>query len=126
MSQIGCVHVGIYPTISHKEYLHILSHSDSRILIVSGKELYYKLLPLFKKTPNLEEIYTIDEVEGAKNWWEIADLGTSTEKELRETLVARSYDVQLDDLLTRLYTFGTTGTTFAIDGVPVFLGSTEA
>jgi len=51
MSQIGCVHVGIYPTISDKEYLHILSHSDSRILIVSNKELYDKLLPVFKKLP---------------------------------------------------------------------------
>lgn len=56
MSQIGCVHVGIYPTISEKEYLHILSHSDSRILIVSDKDLYDKLYPIFKKTSNLEEI----------------------------------------------------------------------
>lgn len=109
MSQIGCVHVGIYPTISDKEYLHILSHSDSRILIVSSKELYEKLLPLYEKTPNLEEIYTIDEVAAAKNWREIADLGISKDKEMRDTLVARRDDVQPDDLLTLLYTSGTTG-----------------
>ncbi len=109
MSQIGCVHVGIYPTISDREYLHILSHSDSRILIVSDKELYNKLLPIFKKTPNLEEIYTIDEVAGVKNWREITDLGTSKGKEFRETLVSRRDDVQPDDLLTILYTSGTTG-----------------
>lgn len=109
MSQIGCVHVGIYPTISDKEYPHILSHSDSRILIVSSEELYEKLLPLYEKTPNLEEIYTIDEVTGAKNWSEITDLGISKDEELRETLVARRDDVKPDDLLTLLYTSGTTG-----------------
>ncbi len=109
MSQIGCVHVGVYPTISDKEYLHILSHSDSRILIVSDEELYNKLYPLFKKTDNLEEIYTFDEVAGAKNWREIADLGISKDKEFRETLVSRRDDVQPDDLLTLLYTSGTTG-----------------
>jgi len=109
MSQIGCVHVGIYPTISDKEYLHILAHSDSKILIVSSKELYDKLLPIFKKTPSLEEIYTFDEVAGAKNWREIPDLGISKANELADTLIARRDDVKPDDLLTLLYTSGTTG-----------------
>ncbi len=109
MSQIGCVHVGIYPTISDKEYLHILSHSDSRILIVSSKELYDKLLPIYEKTPNLEEIYSIDKIEGVKNWQEIADLGKSKDKELRDTLISRRDAVDPSDLLTIFYTSGTTG-----------------
>jgi len=103
------VHVGIYPTISDKEYLHILAHSDSRILIVSNKELYDKLLPIFEKTPSLEEIYTFDEVAGAKNWREIPDLGISKADEFADTLIARRDDVKPDDLLTLLYTSGTTG-----------------
>ncbi len=109
MSQIGCVHVGIYPTISDKEYLHILAHSDSKILIVSSKELYDKLLPIFEKTPSLKEIYTFDEVAGAKNWREILDLGISKADEFADTLIARRDDVKPDDLLTLLYTSGTTG-----------------
>ncbi len=109
MSQIGCVHVGIYPTISEREYLHILSHSDSRILIVSDDELYLKLKPLVSKIETLEEIYTIDEVEGAKNWREITKLGVSKDTELRPTLEKRRDDVSPDDLLTLIYTSGTTG-----------------
>lgn len=109
MSQIGCVHVGIYPTISEEEYRHILSHSDSRILIVSSKELYDKLLPVFKETKNLEEIYTIDMVNGAKNWKEICELGKSKKDELKEDLKQRRDDVKPDDVLTLIYTSGTTG-----------------
>ncbi|PLW95717.1 MAG: long-chain fatty acid--CoA ligase [Marinilabiliales bacterium] len=109
MSQIGCVHVGIYPTISETEYLHILSHSDSKIIIVSDAELYEKIKPVFDKTDNLKDIYTIDEVKGANNWKEICELGVSKEKELRPLLEKRRDDVQPDDLLTLIYTSGTTG-----------------
>ena len=109
MSQIGCVQVGIYPTISEREFSHILSHSDARILIVSSKELYEKLYPIYEKTPNLKEIYTIDKVEGVKNWREITDLGTQKINELRETLVTRRDEIVPDDLLTIFYTSGTTG-----------------
>ena len=109
MSQIGCVHVGIYPTISEREYLHILSHSDSKILIVSSEELYLKLKHLVDKIETLEQIYTIDIVEGAKNWREIADLGISKAKELRPLLEKRRDAVSPDDLLTLIYTSGTTG-----------------
>ncbi|PLX14033.1 MAG: long-chain fatty acid--CoA ligase [Marinilabiliales bacterium] len=109
MSQIGCVHVGIYATISEEEYMHILSHSDSRILIVSSEELYLKIKPIFDKIDNLEEIYTIDEVEGATNWKEICDLGVSKEKELRSELIKRRDYVDPQDLLTLIYTSGTTG-----------------
>ena len=109
MSQIGCVHVGIYPTISDKEFLHILSHSDSRILIVSGKEIYDKIYPIYKKTKNLEEIYTIEKVEGVKNYSEILELGESKKDELNNELISRRDEIVPDDLLTIFYTSGTTG-----------------
>ena len=109
MSQIGCVHVSVYPTISKTEYLHILSHSDAKIIIVADAELYKMIKPVFDKTDNLKEIYTIDKVEGVKNWKEICELGASKEKKLKPLLEKRRDDVQPDDLLTLIYTSGTTG-----------------
>lgn len=109
ISQLGCVHVGIYPTISEAEYRHILTHSDARLLIVSDIELYIKLKPLAEKITNIEAIYTFDEIEGAKNWREITDLGASQEKEFRPQLVQQRDGVDPQDLLTIIYTSGTTG-----------------
>lgn len=109
MSQLGCVHVGIYPTISETEYTHILGHSDSKILIVSSEELYLKLKPVFDKIDTVKEIYTIDKVDGVKNYTEILELGASKESELRDELNKMKDDVQPNDLLTLLYTSGTTG-----------------
>jgi len=109
MSQIGCVHVGIYPTISETEFSHILSHSDAKIILIADVELYEKIKPVFDKTENLKEIYTFDEVKGVKNWKEICTLGASKEQELRPSLEKQRDDVKPDDLLTLIYTSGTTG-----------------
>jgi long-chain acyl-CoA synthetase len=109
ISQIGAIHVAIYPTISETEYLHILSHSESKILIVADKELYERLFPIYEKLDNLQEIYTIDQIEGVKNWAEISDLGASKASELRELLNKKMDDVKPNDLLTLIYTSGTTG-----------------
>ncbi len=109
LSQIGCVQVTVYPTISEKEYRHILSHSDARLLIVANETLYNKLKPVFEDTGNLEELYTIEKVKGAKNWEEILTLGESREAELRPVLEKRRDAVKPDDLSTLIYTSGTTG-----------------
>ena len=109
ISQIGAVHVGIYPTISEEEYLHILSHSDSKILIVATQELYERLLPAYNKTETLTEIYSIDQIEGVKNIKEIQELGENQNEAIKTDLQKRKDDVQPDDLLTLIYTSGTTG-----------------
>ncbi len=109
MAQLGCVHVGIYPTISDSDYLHILAHSDAKIIIVSSEEIYQTIKPLYDQTENLKEIYTIDRVEGVKNWEEIKALGMEKEKEMRPLLEKARNSVDPEDLLTLIYTSGTTG-----------------
>lgn len=107
MSQVGAVHVPVYPNISDEEYLHVLSHSDSRMVIVSSKEHYDKILPLAEKTPNIEKVYTFDEVEGAPNWTEITELGAKNQDAAR--LKQRKDSIAHEDLVSIIYTSGTTG-----------------
>ncbi len=109
MSQIGCVHVSIYPTISDTEYLHILTHSDSRILIVSDKALFEKLHHFVDEIEKLEAIFTFDEVEGATQWLAIPGQGVEKESTLRPLLEKRRNEIKPEDLLTLIYTSGTTG-----------------
>lgn len=108
LAQVGCVHVGIYPTISDTEFLHVLTHSESKILIVDDKELYEKLKPFFDKIDALTEIYTIQKADGARNWSEILELGKSKKQELTKKLEERKNSIHPDDLLTLIYTSGTT------------------
>lgn len=80
MSQVGAVHVPVYPNNSDEEYLHILSHSDSRFAFVSSEAFYQKIKPLADATPNVEKVYCIDKVEGADLFDDIIALGEKKPK----------------------------------------------
>lgn len=107
MSQVGAVHVPVYPNNSDEEYLHILNHSDARFVIVSSQDFYEKILPLVKKSPLVEKVFTFDQVKGAANWQEIINLGSKNIQP--EKLKTISEAIQPNDLVSIIYTSGTTG-----------------
>ncbi|MBN1252527.1 MAG: long-chain fatty acid--CoA ligase [Bacteroidales bacterium] len=110
MSQLGIVHVPIYPTISDEEFVHVLSHSESKMVIVSDIELYNKIKPIADKIEKIEAVYTFDIIENAKNFNQILKLGKETESEtLKKELKKRKLEIDKNDLATIIYTSGTTG-----------------
>jgi long-chain acyl-CoA synthetase len=104
--QIGAVDVPMYPTISIEDYAYIFNHSEAKICVVSDEELYKKAIEAKKECPNLQEIYTFEEVSGAKNWNEILELGKTGDQAEVDGLKAK---VDAMDLATLIYTSGTTG-----------------
>ncbi len=109
MSMTGVVHVPIYPTIGEDEYNYILEHCEAKIIIVGDKKLYEKINPLLQNLPTIQEIYSFEDVEGAKNYEEILQLGESKRDELWGKLSALKESIRPDDLATLIYTSGTTG-----------------
>lgn len=109
MAMTGVVHVPIYPTIGEDEYKFILEHSEAKILIVGDSKLYEKLVPVVRMLPGIQEIYTFEDVEGAKNYEEILLLGESKRNELEANLNKIKSSIVPEDLATLIYTSGTTG-----------------
>lgn len=107
MSMTGVVHVPIYPTLGEDEYRYILKHAEVKMLLVGDSKLYESMLPL----ANLLEIsvYAFEEVEGAKNYQEILDLGESQKKDWEVKLEELKDSIKPEDLATLIYTSGTTG-----------------
>jgi len=110
MTQVGVVHVPVYPTIGDDDYRHILKHSDAKIVIVSSQEYYEKIKPLADDTPNIDKVYTLDEVAGAPNWNEILELGKENEEKYKDELVKIKESIDPDEMMSIIYTSGTTGT----------------
>jgi long-chain acyl-CoA synthetase len=109
MAMTGIVHVPLYPTIGEDEYKYILEHSEAKLLIVGDSKLYEKLVPVVRMLPGIQEIYTFEEVEGAKNYEEILMLGESKRTELEASLNKVKSSIVPEDLATLIYTSGTTG-----------------
>ncbi len=109
MAMTGVIHVPIYPTIGEDEYKYILKHAEAKILIVGDKKLFEKINPLANMLDGLDAVYSFEEVEGAKNYEEILNLGESKKDEFEAKVKELKASVQPKDLATIIYTSGTTG-----------------
>jgi len=103
--QIGAINVPVYPTISENDYKFIFNDSEVKVAFVSDAELFEKVTHIKAEVPSLLEIYTYNDVAGAKNWQTILD--AEPDIEAIEKLRA---GVKPEDLATLIYTSGTTGT----------------
>jgi len=109
MTQVGVVHVPVYPNQGPEEYEHILRHSDARILIVSSQEYFDRIKPFVERAPNIKKVYAFDEVAGASGWMEIIETGKANAEKYRTTLEEIKASIQPDDMMSIIYTSGSTG-----------------
>lgn len=106
IQQLGAVSVPMYPTITVEDYRYIFNDAEVKAIFVSDASLYNKVVSATEGMGSIKEIYTFDEVAGAKHWSEVLELGKDEDVEQLEPLKAA---VQSDDVLTIIYTSGTTG-----------------
>jgi long-chain acyl-CoA synthetase len=106
VSQVGAILCPMYPTISSKDYVFIFNHSEVAFVFVSDKEILDKVLKAKESSPEIRDIFTFDQIEGAKHWTEVLNLGKGQHQ---EELQRRIDSIQEKDLATIIYTSGTTG-----------------
>jgi len=105
--QVGAVHVPIYPTISESDYKYILTHSEVKLVFVSGKELLSKIEHILPDIPSLQEVYTFKKIDKVKHLDELIELGKLNPAE--EKLDDINPTIKPEDIATLIYTSGTTG-----------------
>lgn len=109
MMQIGVVHVPIYPTLSVEETKFIMNHSEAIMAVVSDKKIHAKFKTAMPDTPKIKELFTYDDVDGAKSWKEIAELGEKVKEKYEDEVIKIKDSIKAEDLFTIIYTSGTTG-----------------
>lgn len=105
--QLGCVVVPLYPNASARDYEYILQHSEAKVIFVGNQIYYDKVMQVKGNLPDVLEIYTLDKVEGAKHW---TDLTNKVKNQSTYILEKHRMAVEPEDLMTLMYTSGTTGT----------------
>jgi long-chain acyl-CoA synthetase len=109
MSMIGVIHVPVFTSLSTAEYLHILNHSEAKLIIVSDKKLHKVVSPAAVASDHPVPVYSFDEIEGVKNWKEIVDAGKRSSTKHRQTVETIKSIINPDDFASLIYTSGTTG-----------------
>ncbi len=107
ISQIGAVHVPIYPTISESDYQYILNHAEVQYVFVSGMDLLRKIQHILPEIPSLKGLYTFKHIDDVKHLSELINLGK--ENAVPEKVEEIKATIDTHDMATLIYTSGTTG-----------------
>lgn len=104
--QTGAINTPLYPTIFDQDLIKIIEEADIKYFFVSGKELYQKVKTCSANS-NIKEIFSFDQIDGARSLKELVNLGKNNpnEKKLEELKSL----IKPTDLATLIYTSGTTG-----------------
>jgi long-chain acyl-CoA synthetase len=105
LAQAGMLHVPVFATLNSAGYKEIFEHAEINAVFVSDKNLYTIIKPL---APEL--IFTFDEVENARNWKEVLEIGKNKSDQFKEHVTKNKEQTKPTDPVTLIYTSGTTGT----------------
>lgn len=107
--QCGIVTVPIFPTASSTDLKFILNHAEVKAVFVSDSSIYKRLAAIENELPSVRHVISFDPIEGVMNYHELTELGRMDEGAPEKVKTSKAA-VKPDDLLTILYTSGTTGT----------------
>ena len=93
---------------SLKDLIFILNDAQVKLVFVSSIELYEKVKEATQQAPSVKFIYSFNEIKDVKHWKELYENGKNNPAKDKIEQIKAS--IENNDLLTILYTSGTTGT----------------
>ncbi len=110
----GGVTVAIYPTNTPEQIEYVLNHSEARVVFVSSKVQYQKLLKIRKAIPKVKLVVSFERFLGEPTlpvctFYQLSEIDHPLTENEKKELEEGIDGIAPDDLLTLIYTSGTTG-----------------
>lgn len=103
---IGVILCPIYPTTNPNELEFIFKDAGIKYVFAGTEDLYQKVISVSDHVPELQQIFTFDNVAGATHWKSLLDFSTP---ELLNEVERIMEHIKPEVLATIIYTSGTTG-----------------
>jgi long-chain acyl-CoA synthetase len=110
----GAVTVPIYPTNTPDQVAYVLAHSDAKVVFVSSRAQYAKLVAIRDRIPRVQLVVSFERFLGDPSlplctFYQLSEIDHPTSPEERAQLEAGIDRLAPGDLATIIYTSGTTG-----------------
>jgi len=109
ISQIGAIHLPLYPTLSDTDLNYILHGSIVKLIFVASNVLADRIKPILSGIKDPPDIYVFEDQQGVKSLEEVIRLGSTKEQEGFSNLEEIKATIQPGDNTTLLFTSGTSG-----------------
>ena len=106
--------VPIYATNTGSQAAYILNHCEAKIVFVSTKAQYEKLLEVREEIPNVELVISYERFMGDRSFpvytqYQLSEVSSPLSDEEKKHIEDKIAQITHDDILTVIYTSGTTG-----------------
>jgi long-chain acyl-CoA synthetase len=112
LNHAGCIPVSLYQTMPPEQLAYIVNHSQAVVMLVENPTALQRLLPVREQMPQLRHIVLVDgstSDAGVLTWSEVVSAGREFRRSHPEAFERATKSVRPNDLLTLMYTSGTTG-----------------
>ena len=103
------IHVPIYSTLSHDDFLHIFQHSDAELIVVGTATLYKRIAPIAAEVDRDIRFMILDDSEEVMSFSKLYRLGKEQEERYAPTVEENKKVISPDECASIVYTSGTTG-----------------
>jgi long-chain acyl-CoA synthetase len=110
----GGIPVPIYATNTGAQAAYILNHCGAKIIFLSTKGQYEKLLEVRDEIPGIELVISYERFMGDRSFpvytqYQLSEVSTPLSDEEQQQIEDKIAGITRDDILTIIYTSGTTG-----------------
>ncbi len=111
---LGAWVIPIYHTNTPDQVSYILNHSQAKIVIVSDRSQYFKILQIKDEVPSVEIVVAHDRFIPDKKlpvltFYQLTEMSVPLEEKERQEIEKSIDDIDIEDTFTVIYTSGTTG-----------------
>ena len=105
----GMVHVPVYSTLAHDDYLYIFNHSDAELIFVDNEKLLAKIAPVVEEMDRPAKVVLLDDSDTHYCLKQLCAKGDEEKEKWNEVLEQNKRDIKEDECVSIVYTSGTTG-----------------
>lgn len=105
----GMIHVPVYTTLSHDDYLYIFNHSDAEIIFLDNTKLYDKISPIVAEMDHPAKVILLDDSDTVFCFRDMCREGEKERERWDLILEQNKKDISENECVSIVYTSGTTG-----------------
>lgn len=105
----GMIHVPVYTTLSHDDYLYIFNNSDAEIIFIGNLSLYKKIAPIAEEMERPAKVILIDESDEIFCFRDMCGEGEKEKEKWNEIIERNKKEADENECTSIVYTSGTTG-----------------